>query len=655
MRGGSNSCCLPRLRIALTIALASGPQLAAADGIVRPIADTGILKLSGSAWQGNQLIWLLCLVGAIVAAIALATKIDPTAEPVAARESGLTAPALILPAAMIVLVLEFLLWGLLESGVGVIASAVFGILLGIASIQSGLKQLVLQMERRLAHGPLVTPHFHAAIRTIFECGSVALLLFLTAFVPYECSAFVVLTFTMGQILVARLGAVERDNFGTAAGGDVFQETISLSVRQNVVLVAFAFAADVTFSAFTMASAEMTVWLLVVRVLQPLGILFSEWWVTASVTAKLGEGNRRELSTWLNGVTSFVILFGAALLILRLLRADGFWIHHHFWWLIALVAGMGLGVRLLLIEAGLVFGEWMQRNQPGDGNRALLILNVMRSGEGFALLIAMLISIALFQTEPLQIFLTDTPEYTSWVLAMTLFAFGYNLGDGLNCPDTIIADQALADPAPRYDIELLALAGAAVLLLTVAFDNPVKHFSLVHSKVGIGIITGILLHGFVFPFTLAMPAAGTSNSDRDRTIMNVRRIHGFLAVFFMQLGLALGLAFFSVFAFTTAVFVMAIMDAYVAPGKKPEERFNLHSWLCFSIVAVAVATEFIRALNENGLEFLTLFGGLGEMLGSAGNLSWLRYLIGTLSIAGGVGIGVLLHLRGINYRPPKAEE
>lgn len=633
------------------------PWPALAEGIVSPLVDPGILQLPVAGLTGSQFLWLLAAGVVLPAAFVLFNGRGPVEKSSSGKESGIATPALLLPGGMLVLVFELLLWGLLESGIGLIAGAVFGVLLGICSIQFCLRRFIRLIEPRLgAAGPDRTATIHAAVRVLFESLGIAVLLFLLSFVPHESSIFVVLAFVMGQVLVVRLAAVERDNFETAAGGDIFVATAALTVRQNIVLVAIACLFSMLFEQFTMAAAELLVWLLGVRLLQPVAILFLEWQVIGRLVARLGVGVRRELGTWINGVASLAVLFGFALLVLRVWRAEGFWIHHHFWWIVPLVAGLGLGIRLAMEEAGQLFAAWLQANQPRQGDRALMALNGMRSGEGLTLLGGLLVAIALFDTEPMRILLTDPPVHLAWGLALGLFAFGYSLGDALHSPESVPAGQPpMAEPAPRYDLELLALAAVAVLLLADSAngtDPPFRHFSLMNAKVAIGIVMGVLLHGFVFPFSLPMPVTGSSNSGADRMVMNVRRVHSFLALFFLQLGLALGLSLFSVFAFTTAVFVMAVMDVFIAPGKGIEERFNMHSWLCFSLLGVAIATEIIRAFGENGMEIFTLFGGAGIWLADHLAVDWLRYLLGTAIAGVGAGIGILLHVRGTNYRPPK---
>lgn len=561
----------------------------------------------------------------------------------ASKESGNVTAALLLPGAILLVVFEFLLWGLLDSGLGVIAGAVFGVLLGICSIQVCLKQIVRIIEHHLTSvDEKSLPMWQAAVRTLMESLCVAVLLFLIGFVPQECSAFVLLTFVSGQILVARLAAVEHDNFATATGAAIFTTASAVTVRQNTVLVAIVYWFAAAFDDVTVTAAELLLWLLASRLLQSMVILLIECFMSAPLAARMNATAQRKLSARINGSASFLILYGSAFLVLNVYRAEGF--YHHAWWIVATIPGIGLGIRLVLEKAGRRFSAWLQKNQPRPGAPALMAFNAMRTGEALALVGGILISFALLKSDSMQQLLSGVPEHVAWGLALALFAFGYCLGDGLNDPTV---ESATTEPAPRYDIELLALAATTVLLFA---DN----FSLMHAEVAIGVVAGVLLHGFVFPFTLAVPGTDSSNSERDRIVINIRRVHAFLALFFLQIGLCLGLSLLSVFAFTSAIFVMTAMDVFIAPGKNVEERFNQHSWLWLSLVAIAIASEIIRAFGGDGTAFYSGFGPLALWMADHLNIDWIRYLLGVAITIGGVGIGLLLHIRGMNYRLSKSD-
>lgn len=628
----------PALRSLIMLLLLALPSAASAEGLLVGAPNPNWVKLPFGL-SGAATLWLLAGALALVAAGRLPWKRAQGER----RELALA--ALTLPAGLTVLLIEFLLWGLLDTKLGMTLTGVLGLLLGVATAGLGLPLLVRSTIAGLS-GPDLAGR-RTSLWLFVEATNLICVTALITLTPEEGSALAVLVYVTGQALALRLAAVERDNFAEAGGAELSGEIGSRVCRHNVVLVALVYLTGAGLTGFPEAAVEVLLWALVLRVFQPIAI----WATSASrrflLPDSLEAAEEQDLMQWINATASMVMVFATAFLLFRTLAADGFFIDEDFWWAIAAVAATGLITRMLL-DGGRRWALDRLAGSQRDKDEAHATVHQIRGVEAVIVLLALVIASGLFEMNALKILVSLGPMFLSWVLAFGLLAFGYCLGDGLTAP----SDEEPPQQAPRYELESLALATLGLFLIGNELETGVTTFGLLKPVVVIGALLGVALHGFLFPLSVGIPKGDLTNSARDRLIYRVRQVHCFLALFFLHAGLGLGLPLLSVTGFVSALFVMTAMDLLIAPGKALEERFNTHAWLLFGLLGTAIASQIGAAIEENGVEIFSLLPIVGPWIGDVFGVTWLRPAMGVAVVVGALVTGTLLRRRGMKYRLPE---
>ena len=615
------------------------PSAALADGLLVG-APNPYWVIQSFGLTGAMVLWLL-LAGAIAASVLRLTWKRAPGE-----RSKLVLAALVLPAGLSVLLVEFLLWGLLDAKLGFTLTGVIGLLLGMVTTAIGLPLIVRSTASDLAGADAAGGR--VALWVLLESLNLVCVNALLTIAPEESSALAVLVYVMGQALALRLAAVERESFSATGAGEIYGEIASRIFRHNVALVVLVYVAGVGLKGFPEASAQLLLWLLALRVLQPLVI----WAVTAGrrfwLPEKLEPSEEQDLLGWISAAAVLLLVFVGAFLFFRTSWPDGTMIDADFWWAISAVVVVGLIARLTL-DGGRrwMLGRLAQSKQDKDEVHATV--HQVRGLEAIVVLLALVSAVALFDLNSLIVLVSLGPMFLGWVLALAMLAFGYCLGDGLTAP----SDEETPQSAPRYEFESLALVALGLFLIGFKLDSGVTTFGLLRPDVVIGAVLGVALHGFLFPLSIGMPKADLANNPRDRTVYRVRQVHSFLALFFLHAGLGWGLPLFSVPGFVAALLVMTTMDFLIAPGKALEERFNTPAWLLFGLVGTAIAIEMGKAIEENGVEIFSLLPIIGPWIGDVFGVDWVRHAIGIVIVLVSVLIGMQLRRRGMTYRLPES--
>lgn len=615
------------------------PAVASADGILVGAPNPNWVEQSFGL-TGATSLWLLLGILLVGSATRLSWKRAPD------ERRQLVLAALVLPAGLSVLLVELLLWGLLDAKLGLTLTGVLGLLLGLATMGIGLPLVVRSTASRL--GGTDATGRRAALWGLVEAANLLCVHLLVTMTPEDSSAFAVLVYVMGQALALRLAAVEREGFTEKGAAEVYGEIGSRVFRQNVVLVTLVYLMGVGLVGFPEASAQILFWLLVVRALQPVLIGGIDAGRHQLLPDKLAAEEQQDLLRWISAASLLVLMLAGSFLCFLTFWKDGPMIDGDFWWAIATVIVVGLGARLMLDGGRSWVLQRLARSEQ-DKDELHATVHQMRGLEAVIVLLALVSVTSLFELDSLKILVSLGPMFLGWVLAFGLLAFGYCLGDGLSVP----GDEEAPQSSPRYELESLALAALGLFLVGNELESGVTTFGLLKSEVVVGAVLGVALHGFLFPLSVGMPKADLSNKPRDRMVYRVRQVHGFLALFFLHAGLGLGLPLFSVAGFVTALLVMTAMDVLIAPGKALEERFNMHAWLLYGLVGTAIAIEIGAAITENGVEIFSVVPFIGTWIGDMFGVNWLPQAMGLAVVAVSVLIGILLRRRGMTYRLPES--
>ena len=175
------------------------PSLARADGLLVG-APNPYWVIQSFGLTGAMVLWLL-LAGALAASVLrLSWKRSP------GERSKLALAALILPTGLSVLLVELLLWGLLDAELSFTLTGVIGLLLGSGTTAIGLPLIVRSTASELSGADAAGGR--TALWVLLESLNLVCVNALLTFAPEDSSALAVLVYVMGQALALRLAPVD---------------------------------------------------------------------------------------------------------------------------------------------------------------------------------------------------------------------------------------------------------------------------------------------------------------------------------------------------------------------------------------------------------------------------------------------------------------
>lgn len=566
--------------------------------------------------------------------------------------------ALVLPFGLLLMISLLYVNAILDHGIAIFASVVFPVVTGAVITHLGLRTIVEWLESdadNLDHGAWATRESAAFV--ILESGQIAWVVFLLSFLPPHGSCLGVLMYTLGQLLVIRMNTVVPEGLVTERGNQLYDRLLSALPRQSMILVGVVYGLSLCLEVLAAAGIELLICLLFMRLAVVILAHVGNAWLWPAALGSLSHEARRELRWWTDGTVVLAGIMIGGFVVLHVFRSPSFWLHSDLWWLFSLVVAVGAITRLVLDAIGCYFGQKLASEAMAPGPGSMLSIGAIRALEGVLLIACLLVADKLVWVDPLSRLAADLKGFNAWAFATVLAAYGYCLGDLVSGDPFERHDNSSAvgtspgGAAPRYDVECLALAVVAILLVAVEFKQPLVQFSILNTKIAIGALCGVLLHGLMFPFSMAVPIDNARNNSSDRAVANVRRIHGFLALFFLHLGLAVAIPLFSVFGFATCLLVMTLIDVFVGAGKTPDERFTHHTFVLFGFLGLGLGIEMIRVFGMDVIETLMGLPVFGAWLGSFVNANALRYTLAGVIAGFSVWLGFSLYRRGLAYRMP----
>ena len=631
---------------------------AATELLLRVAHDPSRLKMPFGGLNGADFLWLIALPAIALGLLQFHECRRP--ERVVGEGSSLRMipVALVMPFVLLLVVAVLYVNAILQHGVVMLACVVFPLATGAVITHVGFRLIAEWLESdadELDHGNWAKRESAAGV--IVESFQIAWLVLLLRFLPLEGSCLGVFMYALGQILVARMNIVAPDGLVTDRGNQLFDRLLSTVPRQSVIFVGVVYVLSLCLGDFEAAGIELLMALLCMRLVIVLLAYISNAWLSPLALGSLPDGARRELRWWIDGTVTVAGVMIGGFVMLHVFRSPAFWLHADLWWLFSLVVATGLITRLALDAVGSFYGQKMTLEKIAPGPVSMLSISAIRVVEGVLLVACLLLADKLVWVDPLSRLAADLKGYNAWAFAAVLVGYGYCLGDlvsgvpfelNRNLPSGTMSPEVTA---PRYDVECLALAVVGIVLLADAFEQPLVQFSIMNTKNAVGALCGVLLHGLMFPFAMAVPVDHAKNSSTDRAVANVRRIHGFLALFFIHLGLGVAVPLFSVFAFASCLLVMTLIDVFVGAGKTPDERFTHHTFVLFGFLGLAIGVEMIRVFGTQGVRFLLEFPFIGHWLGDAVEVNTIRYTLASAIAGFSVWIGFSLYRRGLAYRVP----
>lgn len=636
---------------------------AAVELLLRLAPDPSLLRMPIPGVNGAGFIWLIALPAIALGLLQFRHCQRPERVGGAAGSLNLIPIALLAPILLLITLAFFYLNVILEQGIAMFATVVFSMVTGAAFMHYGLRILVEWLET--GADKLEEESWHrreSAGVLIAESLQTAWFVFLLSFLPPTGAALGVLMFALGQLIVARMNAIVPEGLVSDQGNRLFERLQGALPGQSALLVGVLYLLSLCLSEFEAAGIELLLSLLFMRLLLPIvSHLFTDGLLPVAVR-ELPADSRRELRWWCDAALAVFSVFLGGFVVLHVLRSPDFFVHADLWWMFSLAVATGLLARLVLDVLGAYYGRRLASSGMAPGPQSMLSINAIRCAEGVILVVCLLVADWLVWVDPLSRLAADLKAFNAWAFAAILLGYGYCLGDlvtGVPFGNRIeTTPPGVTRPeisAPRYDVECLVLAVVGIVLLADAFDEPLVQFSIMNTKNAVGALLGVLLHGLLFPFAMAIPVDDAKNTASDRAVANVRRIHGFLALFFLHLGLGVALPMFSVFAFATCLLVMTLIDVFVGAGKSPDERFNQHTFLLIGYLGLGLGTELIRVFGTQGEMFLMEFPFIGHWLGDKLNINHFRYALSAVIVAFSVWLGFSLYRRGLGYRLTEAKK
>lgn len=628
---------VPALKNVLFILLFSA-TFVRADGLAGSVpelsmvqigAGRGLIPLNGAQWFA--LTWLTCIFGLAGLPVISRGAIrmewlnrEAPAMPITRDMLG----ALATPFTLIAAMTGVLPWAWLNLSGG----AVFWPL--GALVAGGVSVLLVQepLGARLAREREDVAVAEGLAVAISELANLGLMTFIVVLADAATAGLSLAAFVTGQVLVARLSqaraATGKGKGEESAGGGAME---CHGLAHGAVTVGLCLLMRTIFSASPVIAAELFVLLLLARMSAALGPL-----VAAVVTARLvrgvsptagpAEAELKLVRLWGGAVWTGVLVTGWSALLKAVLPQGAFSMHPGVWWALAGVLAFGLVLRLLLLELQRVVAR---REDPV----LLRMLNVLAAA------LAVAGSVWASGLDPFQFLLSGASFHSEWMFVFGLLAFGWNLANRFD------RGGARSEGATYHPVGL-ALVLAMFVVYGEMFEGDQKHFSLVNSKILLGLVAGVFVTGVL----RWAEGAAQRSPGRDPAGLS-------LGLFVVQFSVALALPLFSVFGACAAYALLALADCGEPEAEEGVVRAGGLNQLLLGFLGIGFTIEMLRVLAPAGTESLGLLAWWsGGMAAASGHESWVRSVVGWIDgwlgfsgVKSGLALLILTAGSGVGYR------